>query len=248
MKGKKKQSAPKPDALGVTYGGGANAAPVKPEGPPPKIGTREYIDYAARGDNNKSVIMGTAGYVHEKTKKLDPLYWLLGKKNYGKIQKFIGDTGPEWTNKQLAPVTRLVRKTDPMSYIAKEGTGFDQAGDWTENKSGDVMAAIAGGYFGGTAAGLWGGFGSGGSGGAAGGSATGGGFQNPYANMDWSNPQTYTQMAQQMPQQQGAQQDPQAKFQEQLAEMQRRRKAREAQERAIQLAQALQEQTYPRPV
>lgn len=130
----------------------------------PRVGTWGYADWATQGDNYASPIMGYAAVVHDNTKKLDPLYWILGKKKYQKIQDLIAKDHTEWTNKQLEPISEFHRQNlDPIAGLSSD----DSIPKYAQKKSGDAIALSIGGYFGGAALGGMGGMG-GGSGGGTG--------------------------------------------------------------------------------
>ena len=135
----------------------------------PKVGTSDYVSYANKKDNNASAIAAyDAKYVRKYT---DPLYWIFGDR----YLKLVDQTIPTAVNRFLEPFTEVARATDPLHYIAGQDSGYNEAGDWTENKSGDVLAALAALYFGGSAL-----AGSGGSGGSAGSGANPGPWASGY--------------------------------------------------------------------
>ena len=130
----------------------------------PPVGSWDYVRWAAQTDNNASPIMGSGAWWFDKTKQADPTYWLLGGKRYGKIHEFLAKTGPEQTNRILKPIASFHRKyLDPLQWFVPKDSSLQQAPDYAENKSGDVIAAVLGAYAGGAALGGAGGGGSGGS-------------------------------------------------------------------------------------
>jgi hypothetical protein len=147
----------------------------------PRVGTWDYAKWAAQGDNNASPIMGAAAWVHDKTKQLDPLFWILGKKKYQKVQDLIGKDHTIWINKKLEPVSRFHRQNlDPIAGVSSN----DSIPKYGEKKSGDILALVAGAYAG-----------AGALGGSAGGAGGSGGSW-----MNWMPTSMPQQQRQQQPQ------------------------------------------------